>query len=1051
MQTIQKALFFGWFVCICILGGWSQVPFQNPKILNSFTGLPSDMVTAVSVDEQGISWIGTNKGLVRFDGTTSESFQHQDKDSSSIVSNYIHDIHPDLSNDKIWIATSQGLSVFELDSRTFHNYYHDPENEHSPLDHQAQDLYMDREGTLWIGFRHLGFVRYRPETDDFQRYCLADPHEPEQMNCGFTARQIQDDWENDSIMWITTTHGLARFNKISGESEVFYNHREDPTEETFAQRTICMLVHPAGKIFIGTWYYGIYVFDIATKTYSDFDPCYQSGAGPFTEDREVIVNMYMTEDQQIWISSWQGVQLYDVASNCVAFSLPNQRYQKIWHSVDHIDSAGRIWSKTTMDGLRIYNPLMQQFKIQTFEDAENPYFSIVRKICEDSQSNHLYIAPQTSKGLFVLDLQTYDWRKVLPPTDNSVLNDKTTFVAWDMLQLDNGNYLVMEENQLLLYTPGAKQLRPYPIQPVAETPRFRGLLKDHLGDIWISGYRAGIWRLNVSEQRLISYQHAIDSLAPQPVGGDYMTEDIRGNIWIREHNGLLVYQRSKDQFVYIGYDPADRKTFRGMGPMDGDEEGGVWIATNRQYLGYAHADSIERGVIRLYGKEEGLIGTGVGLVKMYNKKLLVFTEQGIQVFDPQTRTFEDQFDLGYGLKEFAGNATLLKDGRVAVGGRRFIALFHPDSLRTNLELPKPYVSRFKVFDDPWLLDNDPDAIDSVFLSYRQNFFSFEFSSVGYNLPDEISYRYQLEGFDQGWQDGTKRRFASYTNVPGGEYRFKVEAINNEGLKSASPSITYLHISTVWYQTLWFWLLSILTIAGIVYAIYRWRVGQVRQHERMRTEYERKLADVEMSALRAQMNPHFIFNSLNSIEYYIISNEPENASDYLNRFSRLIRLILQNSKSTLVPLKDELEALKLYIEMESLRFDNLFEYEVRMEKSIDMERVAIPPMLLQPYVENAIWHGLMQKKEGEGKLKLDIRRQDGHLICSIEDNGIGRDAARQLKSKSATSRKSFGMKITSDRLAMLNRLAGAKASVQVFDLQGEDGEGIGTRVELVIPI
>ena len=135
----------------------------------------------------------------------------------------------------------------------------------------------------------------------------------------------------------------------------------------------------------------------------------------------------------------------------------------------------------------------------------------------------------------------------------------------------------------------------------------------------------------------------------------------------------------------------------------------------------------------------------------------------------------------------------------------------------------------------------------------------------------------------------------------------------------------------------------------------------------------------------------------------------------------------------------------------MRFDDKFDYEVKMSNDIDSEHVKIPPLLLQPFVENAIWHGLMQKKDGKGKIDLTLRRSNGHLVCLIEDNGIGREAAQQLKSKSANRRKSFGMKITNDRLSMLNKLAGANASIHIFDLENDDGSAAGTRVELVIPI
>ena len=231
---------------------------------------------------------------------------------------------------------------------------------------------------------------------------------------------------------------------------------------------------------------------------------------------------------------------------------------------------------------------------------------------------------------------------------------------------------------------------------------------------------------------------------------------------------------------------------------------------------------------------------------------------------------------------------------------------------------------------------------------------------------------------------------------------------------------------------------------------RWRIAQIRRKEAMKADFDRKLANVELNALRAQMNPHFIFNCLNSIDYYILKNDTEKASDYLNRFSRLIRLILQNSRSEYVNLKDELESLRLYIEMESLRFEQQFDYEVKISRGLNIEEVEIPPMLLQPYVENAIWHGLVQK-EGRGRLDLAITRQNGTLFCVIEDNGIGREEAQRLKSKTATRRKSMGMAITQDRISMINKLYKADASVEVIDLKDDEGRALGTRVELRIPL
>jgi LytS/YehU family sensor histidine kinase len=215
--------------------------------------------------------------------------------------------------------------------------------------------------------------------------------------------------------------------------------------------------------------------------------------------------------------------------------------------------------------------------------------------------------------------------------------------------------------------------------------------------------------------------------------------------------------------------------------------------------------------------------------------------------------------------------------------------------------------------------------------------------------------------------------------------------------------------------------------------------------------QQKMADVEMQALRAQMNPHFIFNCLNSINRYIVKSDQATASLYLTRFAKLIRLILDNSNTKNVILSNELEALKLYIEMEALRFDKKFTYSIVVDESVNTDSVEVPPLIIQPYVENAIWHGLLHK-ETDGYLRISVAMISGNMIeCVIEDNGIGREKANELKSKSATTRKSLGMKLTENRLSLLNKYAQLTASVDIIDLKSEDTSSEGTKVILRIPV
>ena len=218
-----------------------------------------------------------------------------------------------------------------------------------------------------------------------------------------------------------------------------------------------------------------------------------------------------------------------------------------------------------------------------------------------------------------------------------------------------------------------------------------------------------------------------------------------------------------------------------------------------------------------------------------------------------------------------------------------------------------------------------------------------------------------------------------------------------------------------------------------------------------SELQQKIFQTEITALRAQMNPHFIFNCLNSIQLFTAQNEAEKASEYLSKFSRLIRLVLENSRSEKVTLENELETLRLYIEMEAMRFKGKVSYHINIAEGIDTGYIQIPPLLVQPFVENAIWHGLMHKEEG-GMVNVEVTQPNENLLhIEITDDGIGREKAAEFKSKSATINKSFGMKVTNERIELINQLYNSTTKVQVFDLNNQQGEAAGTKVVVEIPI
>jgi sensor histidine kinase YesM len=330
------------------------------------------------------------------------------------------------------------------------------------------------------------------------------------------------------------------------------------------------------------------------------------------------------------------------------------------------------------------------------------------------------------------------------------------------------------------------------------------------------------------------------------------------------------------------------------------------------------------------------------------------------------------------------------------------------------------------------------------LDSKQNTIEIDFIAPYYRNADRVHYRYQLVGVTTGWTDAGSSNMIRFTSLPPGHYQFRIESsINNinwfEGTEVLAWSIAF-----PFWQRWWFVTLVALFFLGFLYYYLMRRIVIAKEKEQVKRQYEKRIAEVEMHALRAQMNPHFMFNSLNSINNFILKNDPDNASGYLTKFSRLMRLILDNSRSEWIVLENELKALELYIQLEVVRFDEVFEYELNIDPGVDVSTTYVPPMIIQPYVENAIWHGLLHRHQPGGKLSIHIWREGELLSIKIEDNGVGRTEAARLKSKSATKHKSHGLKITAERMEIVNRIYNVNAHVDIEDVKGQNGMAGGTR-------
>lgn len=335
------------------------------------------------------------------------------------------------------------------------------------------------------------------------------------------------------------------------------------------------------------------------------------------------------------------------------------------------------------------------------------------------------------------------------------------------------------------------------------------------------------------------------------------------------------------------------------------------------------------------------------------------------------------------------------------------------------------------------------------LAPGENTIRISFSTLDFYNCQSQGYAVWLAGADTGWVSIGMRSQVEYRNLSPGKYRLLLKCITDDVSDPGSATSFSFIIRPPFWKRWWFTALSACLLLSVIYLLYRIRIRNIRKEETIKATYNRRIIESEVKALRAQMNPHFIFNSLNAINRYILKNEKKEASEYLSKFSKLVRLILDNSRQARIPLARELDAVELYLALEKLRFQNNFSHEIRVDENISADSVFIPPMIIQPIVENAIWHGLLPKGAGS-HLRISMLTDQQYLICTVEDNGIGRENSARMKQGQVMEKSSVGLSTTEQRLQLINSGRNMVKPITITDLYNASGEAAGTRVTLYIP-
>jgi hypothetical protein len=383
-----------------------------------------------------------------------------------------------------------------------------------------------------------------------------------------------------------------------------------------------------------------------------------------------------------------------------------------------------------------------------------------------------------------------------------------------------------------------------------------------------------------------------------------------------------------------------------------------------------------------------------------------------------------------------------RDGTIWLLTSMGLVSFHPDSIGTNKLAPPFFLEQIVINRDKTIRP----ASNSLRLSHFENSLTFYYTAVCLSDPSKIQYAYRLKELDSNWTY-TSSRNISYNLLRPGQYTFELKACNNNNVWSLPLQFSFT-IRPPFWQTWWFMLLLVSLIAVLIFALFRRRIAVFKA----RSAIKQQMAELEAKAIRAQMNPHFIFNSLNAIQESIVLHDFDTSYQYLSKFSKLLRLVLNNSEKNFIRLSDEIEMNRLYLELESLRFKHSFSYSIQVDDSIDAEMISFPSLMLQPFVENAIWHGLMQK-DGEKRLSILFKRSGDDLDCIIEDNGIGREKAGDIKRQKLGAHyfESKGTGLARQRMELLKASGAPSATLNFIDLVNEHGAAAGTKVIISIPL
>lgn len=1019
-----------WFriaFCVAILWLMISKSMHSQRIIPlHFPEKFSKRVSSVIQDRDNFLWIGTSFGLYKYDSERITKFFNSNS-SKSIPDDNVLCLEED-NNSNIWIGTEGGLAVYNK----FQDTTLKPGNWIKGLNQSITTIKYDKNTNKTFICNNNGeifIISQNPELV-IQKIKLHGKTTRENY-----ISEILFDKLNLNKIWVSTHSGLL---EISLNNKGITRHKNlsknDPDDISRNLMLNCLLNDTINKqIWVGSWGGGLMKFDVLTGNWNN----YYFHKNTQSSTKNIVLKIdYYSENEILVCSPDSGLLVFNIQTEQFK-SLKNKYFADVTLDMGECITFSKgndgYWWIGYQKGLSYISK-----KSGLFQNHDLPQLKgCVSSICSYSNNEIMMgnIYENNEIIIWNLDNQTITKRIKCAPSKSFI---KKIFRFKDKFYYLSGGciYEIDEINCITKKVVFQQNLSQIDGKIRDLTPHDNLLFIVDNDNLFYS--LSNNFKLNTT-----FYSYA-NSKQNDLVNQIYL--DGR-NLIFSTKNKLGVLDLKTDRYYMVIGQFHDSYKPEGI---TRDRSGKVWCGSKGS-AGLICFEFLNDTLKwrKNYNTEFGINSHNIwDLAPDGNNSLWFLSDNGVYYFDYQSEMVKN-YGSDFGLPTHKTEMIMhsINDSVMIIGSCGFLSVFNKKNALKFPQNTRPRLTNMKVIGAENKFNIIPKEDSIYLLKHYENQIEFEFTAFNFGENNNQTYYYRLEGLDNFINKADRQNSVHYSNLAAGNYKFCVSTHTKSELElSPNQYCVRFTIYPPFWQTIYFYILIFILVLASIILIFYLKINQVKKKQIKIGEQNKFIAELEMRALKAQMNPHFIFNCLNSINRYIVKNEPEKASDYLAKFSKLIRFMLDQSSLAEIPLSREIDTLKLYMEMEALRFDQKFEFKIHIGHQIQTDSILIPPMLVQPYVENAIWHGLMQKKD-KGFLLIDITNQEKLLCISITDNGIGRKKAMEYKSKSEKTKKSYGMTLNQERLRIFQSTYNKTAHAEIIDLFDETSQASGTRVIL----